>query len=790
MKIKFGKIACTALLSFIGLTATAQTAPPSGGNTGNGYISNVSAVTPGACVQSTINGNNQFWDIAQGNTYEITISGVNDAANGGTDATMEVIVKSSVNGNVCATANQVSQGVYSFEYTLTTSACATMPIVYGTSGCSASSGVFAQDLLIDGLAHLRAAYFDGSCTKTSTDNDCENICTFTTSILGTSSICPGGSTILCAQDGVTFEWNNGSTNACITADAAGTYTVTAINASGCQAIASYEVVEYVVEPVVVSIIGNNPVCPGNCVNLEAIGADSYLWSNGETSSTIQACEAGEYNVIGTDANGCQSSSDMVTVVIYERPEINISASGSTILCDGNCVTLTATGGVSYVWNPNGETEESIDACVTGSYSVVGTDANGCTGSSDVVEVSVNPAPTCDIIAPAVNPVWGLGNNPLSANVDCPAGCNCTYTWSVSSADNSWIITSGQGTANIVYKCGNNGTTGSFKLVVTCTQTGCSSECNLDVTSLAQEHCAYTQGFYGNNNGQASCLGLTAPQAVNQALNAPSCNPIVLGWGTRTLTFGCGDASCITAKLPSGSTPSVLPAGAATCASATGTAWLANGKFKNVMVGQALTLAINIRLFPNLGNVKITTPTFTTYQASACVDGNAIPGTGLTFTIPQSVITCLGTANKVSDLLVLANKKLGNQTICTGATLADVTAAMDAVNRGFDRCRINTTSTIRMMEETSAAQDALQMKAYPNPTEGETTIEFVSENESVATIDLYDLTGAKVASVFNSTVAANSTNTVNFNTGNITPGTYFVRLTVDGKSAFTRLVVIK
>ncbi|MFM7903078.1 MAG: T9SS type A sorting domain-containing protein, partial [Bacteroidota bacterium] len=168
----------------------------------------------------------------------------------------------------------------------------------------------------------------------------------------------------------------------------------------------------------------------------------------------------------------------------------------------------------------------------------------------------------------------------------------------------------------------------------------------------------------------------------------------------------------------------------------------------------------------------------------------IPGTGITFTIPQSVITCLGTANKVSDLLVLANKKLGNQTVCTSATLADVVAAMDAVNRGFDRCRINTTATIRMMEETSAAQDALQMKAYPNPTEGETTIEFVSENESVATIELYDLTGAKVASVFNNTVAANSTNTVNFNTGNLSHGTYFVRLTVDGKSAFTRLVVIK
>src|SRR5688572_6954736 len=208
----------------------------------SGYISNVVAVTPGACVQSTINGNNQFWDIAQGNTYTITLSGVTDCANGGTDATIEVIVKNSITGNTCATANQVSTGVYAFEFTMPAEACATFPILYCTSGCSPNSGMFAEDNLQDGLGHLRTAYFDESCVKTATDNDCASLCNFTTAISGDVEICDGETTELCAGPGVDFLWSNGETTACIDVTEAGTYSVVAFDAAGCTAENSVEVI--------------------------------------------------------------------------------------------------------------------------------------------------------------------------------------------------------------------------------------------------------------------------------------------------------------------------------------------------------------------------------------------------------------------------------------------------------------------------------------------------------------------------------------------------------------------
>src|SRR5215467_8602266 len=110
-------------------------------NLGHGYISNVTSSNN--CVYSDTNGGgNQFWDIQAGGTYTVTISGVDDAANGGLDSSMDVIVHNSSGGNACVVANQTAEGVYQFTLTLVgdppngTTMCLTMPIEYGTLTCN------------------------------------------------------------------------------------------------------------------------------------------------------------------------------------------------------------------------------------------------------------------------------------------------------------------------------------------------------------------------------------------------------------------------------------------------------------------------------------------------------------------------------------------------------------------------------------------------------------------------------------------------------------------------------
>ncbi len=157
-------------------------------NLGHGYVSSVTPAN-GECVQSTTNGGGiQFWDIAAGGTYNVTLSGIDDAADQGNDSTMQVIVHNSAGGNICVQATSTEAGVYTFQITLTTQ-CLTMPIEYGTLSCNPHSpqcvpvagcqgfGLFAQDN-IGGVAgghegHLRTATFDESCNVTGEDTTCQ-----------------------------------------------------------------------------------------------------------------------------------------------------------------------------------------------------------------------------------------------------------------------------------------------------------------------------------------------------------------------------------------------------------------------------------------------------------------------------------------------------------------------------------------------------------------------------------------------------------------------------------------
>ena len=96
-------------------------------------------------------------------------------------------------------------------------------------------------------------------------------------------------------------------------------------------------------------------------------------------------------VIETDVNGCVGTPITVEVTISPLPTVN--AGIDQVVCENTAVTLTATGGVTYTWD-NGVTDGTafIPALGTTTYTVTGTDANGCV-NTDQVDVTVNPLPT-------------------------------------------------------------------------------------------------------------------------------------------------------------------------------------------------------------------------------------------------------------------------------------------------------------------------------------------------------------------------------------------------------------
>jgi len=140
-------------------------------NLGQGKVVNVVPVNT-ECVSGPTGGSVQSWDVQEGGSYDVTIAGVTDAANGGTDGTLQVLVKNSSSGNQCLTAIQQAPGVYKFTITMPANSCNTFPIQYGS--CEENEALFARRN--DGgnfASHLRAATFDGSCNKTGDDTTCE-----------------------------------------------------------------------------------------------------------------------------------------------------------------------------------------------------------------------------------------------------------------------------------------------------------------------------------------------------------------------------------------------------------------------------------------------------------------------------------------------------------------------------------------------------------------------------------------------------------------------------------------
>jgi len=98
---------------------------------------------------------------------------------------------------------------------------------------------------------------------------------------------------------------------------------------------------------------------------------------------------------------------------------NITITGTLTHCDGGTTTITGNGGVSYAWNdPANSTTASI-AVTQGTYTVTGTDSNGCTGSATATVTQSAPF--------AITFTGPLSHCP-GGNTTVTASGGSTYTW--------------------------------------------------------------------------------------------------------------------------------------------------------------------------------------------------------------------------------------------------------------------------------------------------------------------------------------------------------------------------
>jgi len=231
----------------------------------------------------------------------------------------------------------------------------------------------------------------------------------------TSELCTNTSLLLNAYfAGATYLWSNGQTDSVISTTQTGKLWVT-VNNNGCIRSDTTLIIRNTLSES--QLQDDTLVCANTTLKLSAqiTGAQSYLWNNGTSDSTLVATQPGKYWIKATRGN-CSVSD---TININWKPNPIVQLGNDTTICSGATLTIDAGNpGATYLWNTN-KTTRTEQANATGLYKV-NVNKDGCS-STDSIFVFVEPRPQLD-----------LGTDTTlcqGASITLNAACSgCAYLW--------------------------------------------------------------------------------------------------------------------------------------------------------------------------------------------------------------------------------------------------------------------------------------------------------------------------------------------------------------------------
>ncbi|MFM7021762.1 MAG: PKD domain-containing protein [Flavobacteriales bacterium] len=176
------------------------------------------------------------------------------------------------------------------------------------------------------------------------------------------------------------------------------YSVTVNDANNCSSSASTIITEP--DSLISAVNTLDAICYGSADGSASISTSggktpyTYQWSTGSSSTSINTLAAGNYNVITTDANGCQHNK---TFPIRQPDSLKVTLQSTAIscyqACDGKVMAHAAGGTIpySYLWNGVNASDSTAQNICEGTYSVVVSDNKGCTASAAAISLQ-DPLP--------------------------------------------------------------------------------------------------------------------------------------------------------------------------------------------------------------------------------------------------------------------------------------------------------------------------------------------------------------------------------------------------------------
>ena len=578
----------------------------------------------------------------------------------------------------------------------------------------------------------------------------------------------GESTTLTATGGNTYLWSTGSTSSSITVSptVTTTYTVTGY-LNGCESTDTVTV--FLVDNSVTANAGPDvSICNGSSTTLTATGGSTYLWSTGATTASISVSPTTTttYTVTAYDATGTNSDTDDVTVTVNAIPVANAGADVST--CQGTSVTLSASGGSSYLWSTGATTQTiNVNPNSTTTYSVQVTQ-NGCS-SSDTVTVTVNPSPT-------INAGSDVTIN-LGESTTLTATGGNTYLWSTGSTSSSITVSP---TVTTTY-------------TVTGYLNGCQNTDSVTVfVNSANANAGQDQTICNGYSATLTATGgdtyLWSTGATTQSITV---NPT--STSTYTVTAYVGNSqdtdSVIVTVNPN---PNVV---------------IANGSEVSILEGEYVTLSVsgaNTYLWNNGAtqpNIAVSPNTTTTYSVTGYINNcsdtkqvtvnvfesvSANAGEDVTVCLDDNTVTLTAAASSGGDQFLWSTGETTSSIIVSPEVDTEYTVTVyNELDYDTDEVMVFVNDCIDT--EVPDDSESLEFLVYPNPTFGDLNIK-ISGLLNVSSIHLYDLSGK---ALYSETISDGEEHTYikTLNLSNFAAGIYLLKL-VDNRNVITKKIVLR